>query len=338
MHLFAFPHLPAITLALLASSASAQHIYPLAYPQATTTESTGDTVPFGIFGGIPGFDESRYQILIPATHLPTTSAAIVGLEVNSQVWTGTLVYDAFEIDLSNTNATALSPTFAANLPAPTRVLALQRTGIAFTRRTWAPVLFQTPFVHNGTSALVIDFKKRIDRNLLASVPGVVTMETTGNPTRTDLPPARGSTGAGAFQATTASSVFSSFLKVRLLVRNVPTLELRSDVFATTGNGRVFRLGGSATVSLHSVSGSPYLVFIERVFQPATPLPPFRGSLLVPPLTILFSGTTASGDVATFTTGIPNLPALVGGRITFQGVAVQNGALFFSNGCDTLINN
>jgi hypothetical protein len=91
------------------------------------------------------------------------------------------------------------------------------------------------------------------------------------------------------------------------------------------------------VNLHSVSGSPFLVFAESAFIPAAPLPPIQGSLLVLPLTILFSVTTGAGDVASFSAAIPNLSILVGGRVTFQGVAVQNGVPFFTNGCDAIIN-
>ncbi|MBL8899571.1 MAG: hypothetical protein JNM84_18215 [Planctomycetes bacterium] len=329
--------LPALALALLGSTAYAQNVYPLAYPQATTTESSGNILPFGILNANTNFDESRYQILIPATHLPTTPAAIVGLEVNSQVWTGTLIYANYEITLSNTTATGLSSALDTNLPAPTPVLALQGTGIAFTSRQWAPVPFQTPFLHNGTGALVIDLKKRIDRSLLASVPGVVTMETTGSPARNDLPIGYGAAGPGAFNATTASFGYSSFLKVRLLVQDVPTVDLLSNVFTSNNTSGVFRIGGSATVNLHSVSGSPYLVFAESAFIAPAALPPIQGALVVLPLTILFSGTTGAGDLASFSAGIPNLSILVGGRVTFQGVAVQNGVPFFTNGCDAIIN-
>lgn len=329
--------LPAVALALLGAPTLAQNIYPLAYPQSTTTESSGNILPFGMLGSNTNFDESRYQIYIPSTHLPTTPAAIVGLEVNSQVWTGTLIYGRYEIDLSNTTASGLSNAMDQNLPAPQPVLALNGTGIAFTSRQWAPVLFQTPFLHNGVDALVIDLRKLIDRNLLSSTPGVVTMETTGNPARTDLPIAYGATGPGAFQATTANFSYSSFLKVRLLIQGVPTVDLRSDVFSSGGTSRVFRIGGSATVDLHSVNGSPFLVFAETAFTSPIPLPPFQGALVVPPLTVLFSGTTGAGDLGSFTAAIPNLSVLVGGRVTFQGVAVQNGVPFFTNGCDCIVN-
>lgn len=327
-----------LALASLAAPVAAQNFYPLAYPQATTAGSSGNILPFGVLNSSTNFDEARYQILIPSTHMPTTRAAIVGLEVNSQVWTGTLTYASYDIALSNTTATSLSPVYATNLVAPTNVFSGTNVGISFTSRQWAPVTFSTPFIHNGSDALVIDLRKVIDRTLIPVVPGVVTMETTGNPGRLDLPTAIGSFGAfgsGASNSSTAAVTYSSILQVRLIVQDVPTVELLSDRGGPSNY--TFAIGSSADVNLHSISGSPFAVFVESGFMAPIPLPPISGNLIIAPITVLFSGSTGAGDVASVTVPIPNLNLLIGGYFTFQGIAVQNGSPFFTNGADAYIN-
>ncbi|MBL8900916.1 MAG: hypothetical protein JNM84_25005 [Planctomycetes bacterium] len=326
----------ASTFLVLASAAIVRGQSPLAYPQSTTTESVGNVVPFGVVRANRNFDESRYQLLIPATHLPTTPTMIAGLEVSSQVWTGTLIYSSLQITLSNTPAASLSSAFDANLLAPTLVYGAANIGIAFTARRWSPIPFSTPFLHNGTDALVIDLKKVINRASIPSVPGVLTVETAAR--RGDLPLAYGTFGpfgSGASTAATASLAYTEFLMVRLLVVDAPTVELQSDVSGTTGN--TFALGATADVRLHSVSGSPFLVFAESTFIAPFVIPPIQGALLIPPLTVLFSGTTGANHAATLSMTIPHIDLLLGGRVTFQGIALQGGNLRFTNGADALIN-
>ncbi|MBL8896236.1 MAG: hypothetical protein JNM84_01350 [Planctomycetes bacterium] len=327
---------PLSCIALLAVAGSAQSIYPLAYPQATTSEGSGNIIPLGAVTGSTNFDETRYQLLIPPTHLPTTPAAIVGVEVISNHSTTTVLYANLEVTLSNTPSTVLSTTFDANLLAPTVAFSGTNASVTFNVNQWSPILFTTPFLHNGGEGLVIDIKKAIDRNTY-TIPGVVTMETLGT-IRSDLPVARtanGPLGSGAMNSINATGTHSQFMKVRLLVVDVPTVDLLSDVGGRNGN--VFALGASASVRLHSVSGSPFLVFAETVFTPPIAIPPFQGALIVPPLTILFSGTTNAAHEGVFSAAIPNLNVLIGGHITFQGVALQNGSLYFTNGADAFVN-
>jgi hypothetical protein len=322
--------------AAFAAVSPAQSIYPLAYPQATTSEGSGNIIPLGAVSGSINFDESRYQILIPATHLPTTPASIVGVEVISNHSTETVLYSRLEVTLSNTPSTALSTTFDANLIAPTVAFSGTNTSVTFTVDQWSPIQFTTPFLHNGGEGLVLDFKKAIDRTLY-TIPGVVTMETLGT-IRTDLPTAWGSFGpfgSGAMNAVSATSAQAQFMKVRLLVVDVPTIDLLSNVGGRNGN--VFALGASASVHLHSVSGSPFLVFAETVFTPPIIVPPLQGALIVPPLTILFSGATNAAGEGVLNASIPNLNVLIGGHVTFQGIALQNGTPYFTNGTDAIVN-
>src|SRR5437868_392913 len=112
----------ALILFAAAVPLQAQTFNPLAYPQDTLTGSGGNLVPFGALSS-GSFVEGHTQLLFPADHLPSTGGALMGIAVNSQVFSGSVTYTSLNIDASLATVTSLSTTFANNVLAPQPVLA-----------------------------------------------------------------------------------------------------------------------------------------------------------------------------------------------------------------------
>ena len=322
-----------LLLPCLGSILPAQALHPVAYPQDTTKGTSGNLVPLGFSFG-PTYDEGRYQELIPATHLPTKGGVILGIAVNCQTYSGKVIYKSLSIEMGHTKRTSLDPNFAVNLPKPTTVVRVLAT--TYARRAWTSILFTRPFTYNGKDNLVIQFRKVYDRKAYP-VPGMVTMETSGNPGRKDLPKTAytfGALGSGASNASTAKFLYPAPLKVRLLFGGTPTLTLKSDPAGT--KKYVFPLGGSMDFSVYGPKSSFFIAFMDAGFQKPAVLPGIGGFPRVRLKFLLAYG--AVPGPATWKVAIPNTPSLVGSKLVYQAVLVDpQSRIDFTNATDNIFN-
>ena len=323
--------------ALILSPALAQNPTIVSYPQDTLTGSSGNIVPLG--GSTNGnFDEGRYQFLIPATHLPTPGGTIIGMAFNCQSFSGSYTYADLTFTLSHFTGSALTSTFASNLPAPQVVLSGGQT-VNWTSRMWVPITFQTPFTYNGQDALVIDIQKTLDQNQ-NPLPTLITMETSSNPGRSDLPYAIanfGTAGSGAATGPTARTRYSTSIKARLLFAGESTMLLRSD--RGGANNNVFAISQSVDVEVHAAPASAYVTFFDVGFQAPVTIPGIQGSLIVPPLNIFDSGGIPPTGFSLTVANIPNQNFLVGGTVVFQSITFDPATTVaaWTNGCDAIVN-
>jgi hypothetical protein len=172
-----------LPLALLccAASLAGQQFTMTAHPQETLQSTNGNFSPLGCYSNGSGA-EARSQILLRGFELPGPGSALLGLEVRS--WQSqALTYSSLQIDVQPTAATSLSTTFAANVPAPHTVLQATALPFAYATGRWTPIPFPTPYVHDGSSSLVIDIRKVVDPTTIA----FVTMDNCQSPPRTDRP-------------------------------------------------------------------------------------------------------------------------------------------------------
>jgi len=329
-------HITHSLLALgLCAALSAQSSRIVAYPQDTTTFSSGNIVPLGSFGPTSNFEEGRWQQLIPATHLPTTQGLVFGMSFICQTLTGTMTYPSLRITMSHTTATTLGTTFASNLPTPVLVLNATNLPVNWVSRGWVQINFTTPFAYNGTDNIVFDIQKVVTP--IAS--GIATMETDGNPGRSDLPPTRyafGGVGSGASNATTAS--FSVIpLQVRLAWQRTPSLFLKSDRLLS-GSTNVFAITGSIDVGLDAGTGAQWVAFLDAGFTTPYTVPGLLGFGRVLP-TVVFPVRTVTTAPDSFNLPIPGLTGLVGAQFAMQALAIDptlGSNVFFTNAADFIV--
>lgn len=300
-----------IACAFFATAISAQQINQISYPQDSTQNSSGNLAPFGVWPD-GNYGDAHAQILIPAAHLPGPGAVIPGIEVQCQN-NATLNYLMLNITVSPTLATSLTSSFAGNLPAPQPVLTATNMLVNYTGG-WTPIMFQTPYIHDGVSSLVIDVVKAVDP---LTIP-LATMSTTSNPIRNDLPSMGvdwGYVSTGAWQSTTARG-FSPPLALRVQVVGAPTIYLRSDRFGSHNNQ--FAIGGSIDHTIMGAPGGLYVNLISLSLTPATPVPPVIGLFYVNG-PVLNLGTLPRTGSFTTTLPIPNNMALAGATPTTHGL-------------------
>ncbi|HLQ38995.1 MAG TPA: hypothetical protein VK348_14390 [Planctomycetota bacterium] len=319
-------HRSCVTL-LFAASLIAQTGNLTAYPQDTTQNSAASFTPFGvdIFGSLA---ESHAQMLVPAAYLPGPGALLTGLSVQCQT-VAAVNYASLQITLSPTTAGALSPTFANNLTAPQVVLAATGLVVNFNHQ-WTQIPFTTPYVHDGTSALVVDVQKVAAAPFQAAIMSTVT--------RADLPLSVydfGPPGSGASTSTMAMSQGSGAIVLRLEWLGAPTMRLRSDPAAS---GNAFAVGGRIDDTVNGTPGSLYLNMIGVALQ-AAPLPPVLGLFRVNGVTIDV-GTLDAAGTSVRSIPIPNHPGLVGNYFTFQAITLDAVAMLpqFTNAADCFIAN
>ncbi len=308
-------------------------IYPVAYPQDTTKGTCGTPVPLG-FTTNPIYDEARFQELIPATHLPTKGGVILGIAINCQTYTGVVHYKSMSLEMGHTKRTTLDPNFAVNLTQhaqPVKFLAA-----TYAKRAWTTIFFSRPFTYNGKDNLVLQFRKVYDRKAYP-LPGIVAMETSGDPGRNDLPKTAytfGPLGSGASNAPTAKFLQPAPLKIRLLFGATPTLTLRSD----PGGAKkyVFPLGGSINFSVYGPKSSFFVTFMDTGFRKPFAFPGIGGFPRVRLKFILAYGTVPGP--AAWKVPIPNNPSLVGARLVYQAVLVDpQSRIDFTNATDNIFN-
>jgi hypothetical protein len=276
------------------------------------------------------------MILVPARELPTVPCVLLGMEVECQQ-TVALTYTSLTINCAPTTATSLTSTFAANYTTPpTPVLAATNFTVNWQNNTWVPITFTTPYVHDGTSALILEIQKELP---LLTVNPFATMSTSSSPARTDRPTMRyafGLAGSNASQAVTATTSANA-LSFRLQWSGTPTVRNRSDV----GPGQnQYGVGGSVTLTVAGNAGALYVLAADTSFLPSSvPFPGIGGALLLPAPVIFSSGALGAGGEDTYLLSIPANPALVGFYLAYQAATIDpvTVAVVLSNGTDHFVN-
>lgn len=324
LHPFPFPRLAAVLLVAGALTAQQNHV---AFPQDTTTGAWGNLAPLG-HNASGGGAEARYQMLIPAAYLPSTGGTILALEIAAHpgfFGASSTTYTSLRVTMSHlvsaATMPALSPTFAANLPAPQVVFAVTNHTISYPPGQWFPLTLQQPFVLNGQDHLVIEFQKVVTPPIVGDLYMV-----TSRDERTDLPAPQvrlGTSGSGAATATTATATAFP-LRMRLVFAgDAPTTVVRSP----SVGGVYFGIGTTVDIETY---GAP-LMPMWLAFDFATPLlggrtswttPAVQGrgwvvpgpALAVTPLTFLPAAGPHQVPLA-----IPPAPAFVGLSIVLQSI-------------------
>jgi hypothetical protein len=330
-------HLALATLGL-AAAGLAQIPALSAHPQETLQNGNGNLVAFGI-GETGSCGEGRTMLLVPARELPTTPCVLLGIDVHPQM-AATITYSSLAIRCAPTSATTLQSAFASNFGAPpTTVLAASNLTLSW-QNGWMPIVFSTPYLHDGSSSLVIEIKKNIQA--AGSYP-FVTMSTSSFPARTDRPAmifAFGTPGSGASQAST-SAYAANPLSVRLRWLFTPTVRHRSDVGGLFHHQ--YNLGGTVEVTVAGAPGHIYLLGAGYDWLPARlPIPGLRGALWIttPTGPIVFAqGMLGASGEAMHPISIPPIAALVGMRLTYQAETIDPSTMeiTLSNGSDHFIN-
>ncbi len=308
---------------------------PLAYPQDSNQTSTGNLVPFGYGGSTSrNFDEGRFQLLIPASHLPAPGTVFIGLEVWSTSANTSSFYTSLDIAISHSPNATLSTTFAANLPTPIPVYTQQNASMFWVRRQWTPISFQMPFLYDGVSNVVVEIRK-----VASPATGAPSLGH-GTESRSDLPLARyvfGTLGSGASQAATAQTATRNLLKVRLQVAG-PTLLLRGDPNAPSNN--TFGLGGAFDVEVHAIPGTVFAILGSAGFGNPAQVPTVAGLSflnLAAPATLSIGAVPASG-ISGINLVIPTDLNLVGTNLVFQAPTARSsyGSRAWTNASNLII--
>jgi hypothetical protein len=306
-----------------------------AHPQETVDNGNGNLVPFGL-SNTGSFASGRTMILVPKHELPSIPCLLLGIEVECQQ-TVALTYTSLDINCAPTTATTLQATFAANYTTPpTPVLTATNLTVNWQNNTFVPITFTTPYVHDGSSALIIEIQKEIP--VLSPFP-FATMSTSSSPPRNDRPNMRyafGTSGSNASQAPTAQ-VAANALLFRLQWQGTPTVRNKSDV--GPGNNQ-YGLGGSVTLTISGPAGHLYAMAAGDSFLATqVPIPGIGGAVLIDNIVLFTSGLLDTAGDGTFLLNIPVDPALVGFYLAYQGAVVDptTGAITLTNGTDHFVN-
>ncbi|MBN2489478.1 MAG: hypothetical protein JXQ29_01325 [Planctomycetes bacterium] len=136
--------------ALVSAAAAADEIY---VPGNNPTLGGGNNWPWNATTS----SEWRYQLLFTATQLGHKAGIIKDIAF-APTTTGTHTSQKFEMTFSHTSATALSSTWAANLPWPVVVYPEGPLTWNPVRDTWSPLGLRQSFVYDGQSNLVVDLR------------------------------------------------------------------------------------------------------------------------------------------------------------------------------------
>lgn len=301
----------------------------LAYPQDTLRGTTGIVAPFGGWATSNAMDQARFQQAFLPRHLPSPGDDIRGFWIHSQV-SGSLTYLDLTITLSHMTGTNLSPTFANNLPNPEVVFTGART-IQWAN-DWTRILFTNRFSYDGSSTLVLDIRKAVDRFMY--LPANFAMACDADSGRTDYPEAIWALNSSATEATTR---WPYPLQVRWIFADTPTLFLQSDPGGP--RHRTFALGTSVLITVGGNYGSPVWTFMHHTFQAPSAIPGIRGRAWIP-LQYLFDwGSVTSQYTHERPVFVPTDSALVGGHIVFQAIVADPSGfpVSFTNAMDCFIN-
>ncbi len=329
-----FP-LRALALAGLASAWSvalpAQGQTYVAYPPDTTTGAWGN---YGPLGGIStGGEECRMQTVIPAAFLPSVGGKIVAIDVIATTWSSTFTAHYQMLDISmdhlvtNVAFPVLSANFAANLTAPSVVLALRHQAVTYPSGAWYRLPLTQPFVYNGSGHLVVEFQKI----LAATLPGDLYMVTSRDERPSDLPATVitiGNKGTGAWARTAATGSARPFrMRFVFEATSSPTNVLQSHMLGNVYWG----LGTTMTMSVQGLPNVPVWQGIDFSSAGLTSRPtPFTSPGLLgkgwiypgPLLVFLGPQFIPANGVLTSTLTIPTDPALINKQLIFQALLAE----------------
>jgi hypothetical protein len=327
-------HLALAFVLTAANLAFAQQL-PTSHPQDTLQGGGGNFSPFGVFSTGSGA-EARSQILVPKNELPGPGAVLTGIELLALVG-GTVDYASLQITASPTPATSLSSTFAANVVGPTTVV-LQATSlqVAHSQTAWVAIPFTQPYVHDGTSALLLDIQKVVQT---APSYTFVTTKITSSPARTDRPQMVYSFGGPGSGQSAATAAFGNAepISFRLSWLGTPTLRNRGD---TGPAGTQYHLGGSVLLTTNGSPGSFWVLAAGTGFLASSVvIPGLGGSLHLDGAVVFAGGLLDATGVGQHTVSIPNVAGLVGAYLPYQAATVDplNGAIVLTNGSDHFVN-
>src|SRR6185436_10984131 len=160
-----------------------------------------------------------------------------------------------------------------NVPAPQTVLQATALAVAYTAGVWTTIQFTTPYVHDGSSSLVIDIRKVVDPTTIA----FVTMDNGQSPARTDRPQmvyGFGGPGSGAVNSPSAFAQTDP-IAFRLRWSGAPTMRHSADRAAS---GQQYGLGGTVGHTIHGAAGAVFLsVIADSVLPVPVPVPPVVGN-------------------------------------------------------------
>lgn len=296
---------------------------------------------FGIwhpFGSLStgGADEARWQQLFPALYLPPVPSRLLALDVSPHL-EGTIRYKSLVITIGRTTTSSLSAFFAANLTSPVTVYSRQNMTLAWpSRKQWTRITFQTPYLYDGRSNLVIDVRKVIDRQANPNL-GTVSHQNQ-IPRRNDLPwPiwASGRAGSGAANASRATTWYNGGpLLMRLVWSGAPTLTMNS----TPQPGRQhYHLGATVHVTTQGTPGDVFFDALDVGLRAPLQVPGIQGSWWLQGLfNVLFIGVLDQQGRGTFNLLIPNARVLVGLHFYFQGATAGPGGVYFTNVVDGFV--
>jgi hypothetical protein len=332
-------HLLRLAAAALAAVLPAQQTTRTAHPQETLQNGIANFAPFGIFSTGAGA-EARAQFLIPKDELPSQPALLTGIELHALVG-GTVGYASLQITAMPTTATSLSTTYAANLTGPTTVV-LQANGlqVAWSTTSWVGIPFTQAYLHDGSSALLLDVVKVVAAPTGGTSYPFVTMTSSSAPVRNDRPQMVYNSGAPGSGAAGATSAFASTdpVSMRFTWSGTPTIRNRSDTGSIGGNQ--YAIGGTVTFTLDGQPGELWLLAAAYGFLPnAIAIPGLSGSLRLNGPVLFASGLLGAGGSASQLVNIPSQPALAGLFLAYQGATVDaaTGSIALTNGSDHFIN-
>ena len=276
------------------------------------------------------------MLLVPKHELPCFPAMLSGIEVRGMS-AAPLTYVSLRMHVGPTTATSLQSVFSLNHQVgPTTVLQATNLTVSYSPSSWVPIPFTVPYLHDGTSAMVIEIQKIVQ--YVGGLP-VMVMSGSGTPLRTDRPNmiyAFGNTGSGAWQASSAT-VAADSISFRLRWANTPTLRTRSDNSLLVNQ---YSIGSWVTLTLNGPASNFYLMAAAPGFLPfAVPVPGILGDLRLNGPFIFTSGLLDANGAGTYQLPIPWNAALVGSYIAYQGATVDliNLGITLTNGTDHFVN-
>jgi hypothetical protein len=323
-----------LTVSFFAASFAPSQQGSTAHPQDTLTGGGGNFAPLGVFSTGAGA-EARTHILVPKDELPGAGALLTGMEVLSLLG-GTVDYAALQIVAMPTPATALSSTFAANLVGTPTVVLSTALQVAHSTTAWVPIQFTQPYVHDGTSALLLEIQKVVQP---AASYTFVSTKKTSSPPRLDRPAmvyAFGGPGSGQSTAVSGSGNDEP-ISFRLVWSNTPTLKNRSDPGVS---GNQYNVGGTVVLTTQGSPGHFWVLAAGTGFlTPAVVIPGVQGSLRANGAVLFAGGLLDANGEGQQTVAVPNAPSLVGFYLVYQAATVEpsTGAIVLTNGTDHFVN-
>ncbi len=326
-----------VSFALFATALplAAQQVHRTAHPQDVLQGGGGNFAPFGVFSSGQGA-EARTQFLVPKDELPGPGTLLTGIELTALIG-GTVDYASLEISAAPTTATSLSNTFASNLVnPPTVVLPATPLQVTWSTTAWSAIDFAVPYVHDGTSALVIEVKK-----VVQAAPSFtfVTMRKNSVPSRGDRPQMVYSFGGPGSGTSNATSAFGNDEPVSFRLRWQMTPTLRNESAQGPSNNQ-YGLGGSVTFKIDGDPNELWVLAAGSGFLPtSTFVPGLLGTFRLAGPTLFASGLLDPNGVGTFALNIPNTPTLPGLYLAYQAatVAPATGVIWLTNGTDHFVN-